>query len=76
MAVNSISEIVSELNKLDSKKQQKVLEYAKRLGSNNLPRGIPGSAVLKFAGSIDHDELQLMTKAIEDGCEGIDANEW
>ncbi len=75
MAVNSISEIVSELNKLDSKKQQKVLEY-KRLGSNNLPRGVPGSAVLKFAGSIDHDELQLMTKAIEAGCERIDANEW
>jgi len=32
--------------------------------------------LLKFAGLFDQDELQLMAKAIEEGCEGIDANEW
>lgn len=76
MEVNPISEIVRELSKLDSKKQQDVLEYAKRLGSNNVQKGVAGNTLLKFAGLFDQDELQLMAKAIEEGCEGIDANEW
>lgn len=76
MAVNSISKIVHELNKLDSKTQQSVLEYVRRLGSNNIPKGVPGSSLMRFAGSFDPDDLELMASAIEEGCESIDADEW
>jgi hypothetical protein len=32
--------------------------------------------LLKFAGSIDRDDLELMEQAIAEGCEKIDAHEW
>lgn len=32
--------------------------------------------ISKFAGSIDHDDLELMEQAIAHGCEKIDADEW
>jgi hypothetical protein len=31
--------------------------------------------LLKFAGSIDQDDLELMEQAIAEGCEKIDAHE-
>jgi hypothetical protein len=32
--------------------------------------------LLKFAVSIDRDDLELMEQAIAEGCEKIDAHEW
>ncbi len=39
-------------------------------------RGVPGRELLRFAGTIEPDDLILMEKAIEEGCEQVDADEW
>lgn len=55
--------------------QQKVLEYAQALVPS-LTKGTPGKQLLRFAGIIEPDDIQAMTKAIEVGCEKVDADEW
>jgi hypothetical protein len=39
-------------------------------------RGTPGQQLLRFAGSIPLDDLQLMGEAIEQDCERVDIDEW
>jgi len=39
-------------------------------------QGIPGRELLRFAGTIEADDLEKMSAAIEEGCEQVDHNEW
>lgn len=55
--------------------QSQVLEFARTLVTAEA-RGTPGQQLLRFAGSIPPDELQLMREAIEQDCERVDINEW
>jgi hypothetical protein len=66
-------EIVKQVNRLPYKLQQRVLDFVKVLSRQ---KGVPGKQLLHFAGTINSDDLQAMTKAIEDGCERVDVNEW
>jgi len=69
------AELSACMEQLPLEKQRQVLDFARNLAS--LPvKGVPGHTLLKFAGSIEESELQLMEKAIEEGCERIDADEW
>ena len=70
------SQIMNELNKLDSIKQKDVLEYVKRLGSNKASKGVPGATMLQFSGWLDTDELKAIAKEIDENCEQVDPNEW
>ena len=57
--------------------QHKVLEFAKSLrNSPNDSVSATVDLVAQFAGSIPIADLQSMQRAIEDGCEQVDANEW
>jgi len=38
--------------------------------------GVSGRHLLRFAGTIQVDDFQIMKRAIEDGCERIDIDEW
>lgn len=38
--------------------------------------GAVGATLLRFAGSIEPDDLRAMTTAIREGCERIDAADW
>ncbi|WP_235006870.1 hypothetical protein [Calothrix rhizosoleniae] len=38
--------------------------------------GTPGQQLLRFAGSISPEDLQLMQSAIEHNCEQVDVDEW
>jgi len=38
--------------------------------------GVPGRSLLKYAGSIPPDDLNIMSDVIENDCRKIDANEW
>lgn len=67
------SELLDHLNGLPVEKQRQVLNFARSLAE---PKGKPGNEVFLFAGGIDIDDLSLMKKAIEDGCEQINADEW
>ncbi len=39
-------------------------------------RGVPGQALLRFAGLVETDDLALMQRAIEEGCEQVQPDEW
>lgn len=41
-----------------------------------LPQGVKGEQLNRFAGTITKEDLQLMNKAILEGCEVIDYDEW
>lgn len=64
--------LISQLDKLPFDLQLRVLDFAKALA----PSGVSGKSLLQFEGSIPLDELLLMTKAIEEGCEKVDSSEW
>ena len=68
-------EITSYLHKLNPEQQQRVLAYIQAL-SEERPLGVPGSDLLRFAGAIDLLDLKEMEKAIDEGCEQVNFNEW
>jgi hypothetical protein len=74
MAHASIAETIREcVDRLPNADQHRVLEYAKSLAPL---KGVPGRSLLRFAGTIDLADLEIMKQAIEEGCEKVDPNEW
>ncbi len=53
--------------------QKKVLKFVKSLQKSGL-RGVSGSQMAKFAGCISREDLEMMKKEIESGCERIDSD--
>jgi hypothetical protein len=73
MTTKSIKDsLLSQINKLPYDLQLRVLDFVKAL----IPKGVEGKSLLRFEGTISVDDLQLMSKTIEEGCERIDFNEW
>ena len=70
-----VDEVVENLKLLPLEFQQRVLDFTRAL-KTSMPRGIPGQRLLSFAGSISAQDVELMKKAIEQGCERVDADEW
>ncbi len=74
------AEIIEQVRALSPEQQQRLLEFARLLASAPptmappIP-GAPGSALLHFAGTIPAEELQQMTRALEEQCERVDAAE-
>ena len=68
-------EIAKLLHRLPEAQQQRVLDFARELAQVR-PQGIPGAALLAFAGRISPDDLQQMSHAIEEGCEAVNLGEW
>jgi len=64
--------LMTQIDKLPHDLQVRVLDIIKAL----TPKGVEGKSLLRFEGSISADDLQLMSKAIEEGCEKVDINEW
>lgn len=69
------SELAACLNQLDLAQQRQVLEFALNLRAKALT-GVPGSALLRFAGRIDEADLNSMSAATEESCERIDTDGW
>ncbi len=74
MSTLIVDEVIEQLRVLPYELQWRVFEFTRTL-AGSIPRGVPGHQLLRFAGSIPLDDLQLMRLAIEQGCERIDANE-
>jgi len=70
-----IDQIVKQVETLTEEKQMQVLEFVENL-QVSIPLGIPGKELLRFAGAIPADEVDLMLQAIEEDCERVDADEW
>ncbi len=66
-------EIFARLDKLSPEKQQQVLNFIRVIDS---PTGVAGRNLLRFAGTIEPDDLHLITQAIEEGCEQVNVDEW
>jgi hypothetical protein len=74
MATNLQGQILSQLNKLSSHEQERVLDFAKALAPST--GNMSGKELLKFQGGISTADLDRMQKAIEEGCERVDKGEW
>jgi hypothetical protein len=75
MNIPIIDEVVEQLKVMPQHLQWQVLEFVRSLVKTEV-RGTPGQQLLRFAGSISSDDLQLMREAIEQDCEQIDVDEW
>ena len=69
------TEIREYLHQLSLEQQRHVLEFVRDLVAAQV-RGVPGQALLRFAGAIDASELVTMAQAIEDGCEHVHDEDW
>jgi len=68
-------EILDQLDKLGIEQQQQMLRLARALAAPR-PEGVSGKELLRFAGAIEHDDLQQIAQAIEEGCEQVNLDEW
>ena len=76
MATESLEkEILEQVEKLPPEQQRQILDHARAL-VQSVPSGVPGKALLPFAGTIEIEDLKTMTEAIEQGCEQVNTNEW
>ncbi len=61
--------LIAQIDKLPSDLQLRVLDYVKAL----IPKGVKGKSLLRFERTIPADDLQLMSKAMEENCEKVDS---
>jgi hypothetical protein len=69
------TEICEHLHQLPLEQQRQVLEFVRALVTAQV-RGVPGQALLRFAGAIDASDLAAIAQAIEDGCEQVNGEDW
>ena len=61
-------EILDEIHKLGKGQQAEVLEFVRSL-TRSAMAGVPGKTLLRFAGTIDREDLDKMTETIQADCE-------
>ena len=75
MAQRIEKELHEQITRLKDDQQLRLLEFARSL-ANSPGKGAGGKALLRFAGTIEQDEILAIETAIDDGCEIVNANEW
>ncbi|RJP21781.1 MAG: hypothetical protein C4527_22980 [Candidatus Omnitrophota bacterium] len=68
-------EIYNSINQLDASQKKQVLDYVHSLISEK-KRGTQGKDLLRFAGIIQKEDIEIISRAIEQDCESINLNEW
>ena len=63
-------EILDEIHKLGKGQQAKVLEFVRSLAKSEM-EGVPGKTLLRFAGTIDREDLDKMAETIQADCESV-----
>jgi len=63
---NTINEILEHLTNLPDNLRQQVLEFVRSLDTP--VRGVSGKELLRFAGTIPRDDLEIMSHEIEKEC--------
>jgi hypothetical protein len=75
MKTSIVEKVIEQLQFLPQELQWRVLEFTRTLAASN-PHGVAGAQLLRFAGAIPMNDIQVMRKTIEQGCEQVDTNEW
>jgi hypothetical protein len=70
-----VTEVVEQLRDLPHELQLRVLEFVRALALS-APHGVPGRRFLRFAGAIAADDLDVMSRVIEEACGQVDDQEW
>ncbi len=65
-------QIIQQVDRLDETQRHQPLAFARRLTA---PEGMPGRDLLRFAGSTDRADLEVMACAIREGCETMNSND-
>ncbi|MBW4593200.1 MAG: DUF2281 domain-containing protein [Brasilonema angustatum HA4187-MV1] len=70
--------IIEKLQLLPEATLNQVLDYVESLAQRTTkePVGVPGKQLLRFAGTIPSQELELMVQAIDADCGKVDIDEW
>ena len=68
-------QLIKQVDQLPLEFQRRVLDFAQALALS-LPKGVPGRSLLRFAGTIEAQDLKTMSEAIEASCEQVDTDEW
>ena len=68
-------EIRQQLERLAPEQQRQVLDFARALPAPII-LGVSGEVTARFAGTIPKDDLAIISKAIEKGCERVNPGEW
>lgn len=75
MAQRIEKELHEQITRLKDDQQLRLLEFARSL-ANAPGKGEAGKTLLRFAGTIEKDDIVTIGTAIQDGCEIVNANEW
>ncbi len=75
MNTSIIDEVIHGLQLMPEHLQWRVLDLV-RLLSGTTPSGVPERKLLRFAGIIPAEDLQIMSDAIQQGCAQVDFDEW
>ncbi|WP_016951482.1 hypothetical protein [Anabaena sp. PCC 7108] len=75
MTTSIADQVIEQLKIMPQDLQYEVLAFARSLTKSKI-KGVPGKELLKFAGSIPKEDLQLMSEAIKQDCEQVDFDEW
>lgn len=76
MALPTVKEqILSDLDRLSPEEQHRAAELVHGLVTP-LPKGASVEDLLSVAGTLDDQAAREMMKAIEEGCERVDLDEW
>ena len=75
MGTPIVDKVIQQMVSMPYEMQWRVLEFTRALALSS-PSGIAGGQILRFAGAIAPDDLELMREAIEQGCERVDGDEW
>ena len=67
--------VVNSLSRLSPMQQREVLDFADFLAQKKL-EGTPGEVLASFAGRISKEDVELMEKAIEEGCGRVNPDDW
>ncbi len=76
MSETTIRRVVEQLRTLPENLQQEVLYYTQQISLSAPLVGTPGKSLLKFAGAIPQDDVDLMRQAIETNCEETTSFAW
>ncbi|MBW4561433.1 MAG: hypothetical protein KME32_09800 [Mojavia pulchra JT2-VF2] len=75
MDTSILDKVIEELKLMPQDLQLRVLEFTRDLASSTI-KGVPGQKLLRFAGAIPSDDIELMREAIEQDCQQVDTDEW